>query len=531
MQAFAQLIAQIDASSGTNAKVAALLDYLHQSSDDDKLWCIALLSGKRPPRPVRSSLLRELAAQVSGIPLWLVEESYHVVGDLAETAALLTPTNEEQSELSLSELMQELGALRKMDDEAAGAYIRATWQKLSRYERFVFNKLITGGFRIGVSQRLMVRALARYLDEDPNTIAHRLMGAWSPGDVQFEDLLRNPRPNENLSRPYPFYLAYPLEEAPDQLGELGQWQVEYKWDGIRGQLICRKGKLYLWSRGEELVTERYPELGELDGSAWPDVVIDGEILAYKEGKPLPFGLLQKRIGRKKPGKKVQEEVPVVLKAYDLLEWHGEDIRHKALRERRKKLEILVDQVNSSNILLSPKLEVETWEQAAALRTECRALAAEGLMIKHLDGEYKTGRKRGEWWKWKVDPMSIDAVLIYAMRGHGRRANLFSDYTFAVWKASELVPIAKAYSGLSDKEMAEVDRFVKRNTIERFGPVRSVQPELVFELGFEGIAESKRHKSGIALRFPRMLRWRKDKAAAEANSLEDVKAFLRAQART
>lgn len=525
MKAFGELIMALDATTKTNDKVDSMVAFLNASTDADKLWFVALLSGKRPKRPVKTSFLREWAAEVSGIPLWLLEESYHVVGDLAETVALILPQQTTTSSKTLDERMHDLLKLKEMEEAQVKAYILSAWAEMNKTELFVFNKLITGGFRIGVSQKLIVRALAKHLSEEENLIAHRLMGNWQPQNTSFEQLLVVPDEKENLSRPYPFYLAYPLEAEPQSLGKVEEWQIEYKWDGIRGQLIFRDGEIFVWSRGEELVTERFPELEKLKELLPTDCVIDGEIMGYKDGFPLTFNHLQTRIGRKKVSKKIMEDSPVVLIAYDLLEKDGQDLRETSLEERRKLLEEIAKEAAADTLLISEKIEPKTWEAAAELRSTSREVLAEGLMLKRKNSTYKVGRKRGDWYKWKVDPMSIDAVMIYAMRGHGRRANLYSDYTFAVWKGEELVPFAKAYSGLTDKEMQSVDQFVKRNTIERFGPVRSVKPELVFEIGFEGIAPSTRHKSGIALRFPRILRRRLDKKPEEANTLEDLKGIL------
>lgn len=525
MKDFGELILALDATTKTNDKVTAMVSFLDSSDDADKLWFVALLSGKRPKRPVKTSLLREWSAEVSGIPLWLLEESYHVVGDLAETVALILPDTSETSEITLDERMQDLLNLRSLEEEEVKAYIISAWAEMNKTERFVFNKLITGGFRIGVSQKLIVRALSRHLEEEENLIAHRLMGDWKPSETTFQKLLVEPDDNENLSRPYPFYLAYPLEEEAENLGDVKDWQIEYKWDGIRGQLILRNGEIFVWSRGEELVTERFPELEKLKDFLPSDCVIDGEIMAFKDGTPLTFNHLQTRIGRKKVSKKILEESPVVMIAYDLLEKDGKDLRETSMENRREMLEEVVKKAKADTLLISEKIEPQSWKEAAEIREKSREVLSEGLMLKRKDSTYKVGRKRGDWWKWKVDPMSIDAVMIYAMRGHGRRANLYSDYTFAVWKGDELVPFAKAYSGLTDKEMQSVDQFVKKNTIERFGPVRSVKPELVFEIGFEGIAPSTRHKSGIALRFPRILRRRLDKKPEEANTLEDLKGIL------
>ncbi len=525
MKQFSDLISKLDATTKTNEKLAAMVEYLNSASDSDKLWCVALLTGKRPKRPVKTALLRQWAAELVNLPLWLLEESYFVVGDLAETVSLILPKPTATNNKSLTERMEELSMLRDLEEAEVRQHIVDAWMEMQSNERFVFNKLITGGFRIGVSQKLMVRALAKHLNEDENNVAHRLMGNWKAAETRFYDLLVSPEGNEKLSRPYPFYLAYPLERSPEILGDAADWQIEYKWDGIRGQLIKREGEVYIWSRGEELVTDQFPELIALGKALKKDCVIDGEVLAYKNGAPLPFTFLQKRLGRKRVGKAILNTAPVKLIAYDLLELEGKDLREEPMAKRSEELHKLVTQTGQDGLLLSKPLDVNSWDRAAEMRELSRENFAEGLMLKRKTSTYKVGRKRGDWWKWKVDPLSIDAVLIYAMRGHGRRANLYTDYTFAVWDGPDLVPFAKAYSGLTDKEINQVDKFVKKNTIDRFGPVRSVKANLVFEIGFEGIAPSTRHKSGIALRFPRILRWRVDKKPEEANTLDDLKAIL------
>ncbi|MCA1763296.1 MAG: ATP-dependent DNA ligase [Flavobacteriales bacterium] len=525
MKKFARLISALDSTTKTNAKLEALVNYLDEGSDRDKIWCVALLTGKRPKRPVKTALLRTWAAEEANLPLWLFEESYYIVGDLAETVALILPPSGQNDSKSLHERMMQLKSLHQKDEKEVRHEITRAWKEMSKVERFVFNKLITGGFRIGVSQKLMVRALSKHTGIEEAKLSHRLMGNWVPAETHFSELILESSSTENLSRPYPFYLAYPLESDPEELGSPEKWQIEFKWDGIRGQVIKRDGKVYIWSRGEELVTDRFPELVEMGQTLDRDAVLDGEIIAYKDGAPLTFNHLQTRIGRKRITKKILENSPVKLIAYDLLEYEGSDIRQEPMEKRRIFLEQLINSNPHDALILSECIKEKSWSGVAKIRGKSRSLMAEGLMLKRKSSEYKVGRKRGDWWKWKVDPMAIDAVLIYAMRGHGRRANLYSDYTFAVWDKGELIPFAKAYSGLTDKEIKEVDRFVKQNILEKFGPVRSVEPHLVFEIGFEGIAPSTRHKSGIALRFPRMLRWRKDKSPQEANTLEHLQSML------
>jgi len=526
MREFAALFKTIDQTTKSSAKVAALVEYFRKASDPDKVWTIALFSHRRPKRTITTSYLRQWSAERSNIPLWLFEESYHIVGDLAETIALLLPAPEQRSEYSLDHWIRYNTALRDVTEEEKKAAIIAAWNQLDSDERFLYNKLITGGFRIGVSQKSVIKALAIVTQQEESVITHRLMGAWDPFTITYDQLVNEADGKEDLSRPYPFYLAYAVEKDVASLGEPRDWQAERKWDGIRGQLILRDGEIYLWSRGEELVTDKFPELLPLAKSSVGNVVIDGEILPYKDGLPLPFALLQTRIGRKTVAKKHLQTAPVHLMAYDLLEYDGEDIRHEPMRQRRKLLEEVVQKVNNERLLLSPIVLFDSWQQLADERDASREYRAEGIMLKKVDSPYLSGRKKGDWWKWKVDPMTVDAVLLYAQRGHGRRANLYTDFTFAVWSGEALVPFAKAYSGLTDAEFKEITKWVKKNTRERFGPVCSVQPELVFELAFEGIADSSRHKSGIAVRFPRMKRWRHDKPANEADTLDYLKAFLK-----
>lgn len=529
MKHFTDLFLALDQTTKTTVKTQSLVDFFKLASDPDKVWAIALFSHRRPRRTVATSLLRQWAAEKADIPLWLFEETYHVVGDLAETIAKVLPSARTNSaDKDLSAWIKYIMDLKDQDEETKKEQITTAWESLTADERFLFNKLITGGFRVGVSQKLVTKSLAKYLNRDENKIAHRLMGNWDPATMSFQDLMLNENPNDDLSRPYPFYLAYALEGQPEDLGDPKEWVAEWKWDGIRGQLIRRQGQLFLWSRGEELVTDKYPELATLAEAICPDFVIDGEILGFADGMPLPFQSLQKRIGRKTVSKKLMKEVPVIIMCYDLLELDGVDLREQTYEERRKKLEDLIESLPLFHHILnmSSPQSFSAWSELSRLRDTARDRSTEGFMLKRKNAPYKIGRKKGDWWKWKVDPMTIDAVMIYAMRGHGRRANLYTDFTFAVWDGDQMVSFTKAYSGLTDAEFKEVTNFVQKNTIERFGPVRSVKPELVFELAFEGINESKRHKSGIALRFPRIKRWRRDKPAKEADTLETLKQLLR-----
>lgn len=532
MKHFAELIKTLDSSNKTNVKVDALTQYFITASDSDKVWTIAILSHRRPPRPVNTTLLRLWAAELAQIPLWLFEESYHIVGDLAETIALIIPDSKEHSDKSLTEFVEEMIALKQKTDSEKKEYLTANWLQLNYYERFVFTKLITGSFRIGVSQKLMTRALGRATGVNEDVLAYRLMGAWNPARISFQNLVADEKEADNFSRPYPFYLAHALESAPQELGNVTDWSAEHKWDGIRSQTIFRDDKIFVWSRGEELVTDKYPELGSLTKIIPNGTVIDGEILPWINNGVGTFNDLQTRIGRKNITQALLKKTPVIIRVYDLLEWQGKDIRNLPYIERRKVLEQLYSEIKNPKLplQLSERIQFDNWEQANYEKSNARNLHSEGLMFKRNDSVYGVGRKKGDWWKWKLDPFSIDAVLTYAMRGSGRRANLFTDYTFALWHTNnegekELVTFAKAYSGLTDAEFRMVDDYIKKNTLERFGPVRSVTPKLVFEIGFEGISFSARHKSGVSTRFPRILRWRHDKSIEEANSIEDLKDMI------
>jgi DNA ligase 1 len=530
MKAFADLVSLLGSSTKTNAKQEALVHYFSVADSKDKVWVIALFSGRRPKRAVNSTQLATYCIEVANLPFWLFEESYHTVGDLAETIALLLPETVKEGDREQAEplhyYIEQLKGIEKESEEVRKAFIIEAWQQMTQSERFVFNKLITGAFRIGVSQKGMVNALAKTVKLDASVIAHRISGNWDPSTITFEELLSEQDVAADYSKPYPFYLAYAIEDnAVDVLGAPQEWQAEWKWDGIRGLIIKRNEELFVWSRGEELMTEKFPEYSSLQQVLPDGIAIDGEIIPCVDQQPLPFALLQTRIGRKNVTKKQLQEAPIAFFAYDLLEYEGEDWRSKPLTERREKLEAIVAATAHPTLIISPVVPFSNWEELARIRASSRELGAEGLMLKRKSSAYGVGRKRGDWWKWKIDPLVIDAVMIYAQKGAGRRSNLYTDYTFAVRDGDKLIPFTKAYSGLTDKEFAQVDNFVKRNSLEKFGPVRTVKPELVFEIAFEGIAASNRHKSGVALRFPRISRWRQDKPVSEINTLDDLKGML------
>ena len=531
MKQFARLYSAIDSTTSTNRKVDAMVEYFASAAPADAAWAVYFLSGERPKRLIPVRRIATWAMEESNVPEWLFEESYHAVGDLGETIALLLPHSEAGSDRPLHEWVEQiLLPLAKQSEVEQHAAVLDAWRELAGTERFIWNKLITGSFRVGVSLQLVVRAIARVSNIDEAVISHRLSGHWTPTAASFTALVAADSGDADLSRPYPFYLAYALEGELESLGEAHEWQAEWKWDGIRAQLIRREGVTYIWSRGGELVTERFPELAAAADFLPDGTVLDGEIMPWKYEAALPFAQLQRRIGRKTLGPKILADVPVVLIAYDLLELNGRDVRTEPLSVRRSELARIIETAwpaPTSPLRLSPTIQLAIWDDARAAHANSRDQRAEGLMLKRLASDYGVGRRKGNWWKWKVQPFSIDAVMVYAQAGHGKRALLHTDYTFAVRDGDAFVPFAKAYSGLTDAEIRTLDVWIRRHTLEKFGPVRHVEPVQVFELAFEGIQHSPRHKSGVAVRFPRIARWRTDKTASEADTIDTLRAILEA----
>jgi len=602
---FARLFERIDQTTSTNAKVDAMVEYFESTPPEDAAWAVFFLTGRRLKRLIPGPAIRDWVLAATGFEHWVLDECYAVVGDGAETAALLLdqvqprPIARGLSDASRSDrdldtdnpnlatwVNDRILPLKQLNPATQQSLVTGWLLSLDRWQRFILLKLLTGELRLGVSQTLVVRALAQAAKLPVTTIAARLMGEWQPTADWFASLMTHGETADDRSRPYPFYLASPLEDEISTLGSPADWVIEWKWDGIRAQLIKRAGGLHLWSRGEELITHRFPEIAAAATRLPDGTVLDGEVLAFRDDRPLPFSALQQRIGRQKLVAQMVQAVPVVFMTYDVLELEGRDVRAEPLSWRRAELEKLVGskfegskvegsefegsdleaskfetaperrtgnlehrtgnleprtgnleprtgnlEPRTSNLepgvlRISAHVEVASWQELSELRTESRARGVEGFMLKRVDSPYGVGRKRGDWWKWKIDPYTIDAVLIYAQPGSGKRASLLTDYTFGVWENGELVPIAKAYSGLSNQEIAELDKWIRRHTHERFGPVRHVEPVHVFELGFEAIAPSSRHKSGVAVRFPRMLRWRKDKLPGDADTLENVRKLLK-----
>ncbi len=533
MEAFTRLFVALDQTNRTSEKVDILSDYFATIDDADGIWTVALLSGHRIRRPVSPTHLRLWIAEISQLPQWLVDTCYDRVGDLAETLALLHPTPPqthlpEAPRSSLAQWIEDrVLPLRNAPADRQREIVVQAWQELSSEARFLYNKLLTGAFRVGVQKKTVINALARAHRQDPRAIAQSLTGDWYPNPSLYQKIRYADRNSSHSLNPFPFCLAHPLGEEEkskpgEKLGDLRDWLIEWKWDGIRAQLVRRWDGLALWSRGEEMLNESFPEILELASRLPHGTVLDGEILAWKEDLPLPFGDLQKRLGRKKVGKKILQDYPCRFLAYDLLESDGRPLVDAPTEHRRSLLEQLS---SSTGLPISPLLPVESWEAVRQNLEQSRARRVEGFMLKHRLAPYHAGRVKGGWWKWKVDPLSVDALLLYAQAGHGRRAGLYTDYTLAVRHEDQWVPFAKAYSGLDDKEIRRVDAWVRRHTTDRFGPVRAVEPGLVFEIGFEAIRSSSRHKCGLAVRFPRILRWREDLGPDDVDTLEDLRSFL------
>lgn len=526
---FAALYNSLDSTTKTNEKIAAMADYFAAAPPADAAWATYFLAGNKLRRLVPSKLLRMWAAEEAGIASWLFDESYHAVGDLAETLSLIVPPGQTSDDLSLTEWVEHrLLPLRGLEEENLRSNVIDIWRHTPTDMRFVIMKLITGAFRVGVSKRLVTRAIAQQSNVTADVVSHRLMGDWKPTAEFFHRLVDPDTQDTQASQPYPFCLAHPIDIqlGPKPLGNASDFVAEWKWDGIRGQVIRRQQQSFIWSRGEELMENRWPEIESAAANLPDGTVLDGEILAsLPNGQVLPFAQLQRRIGRKTVGKKLLTEVPVVFHAFDLLEHQGDDIRALPFQQRRQRLEELLSGIEHQHLKITDLLAGEAWADWAATREQSRQNNAEGLMLKRKDSVYDVGRVKGTWWKWKVAPYTIDAVLIYAQKGHGRRASLFTDYTFALWDGDALVPFAKAYSGLDDQEIRQVDQFVRKNTQDTFGPVRSVKAQLVMELAFEGLQRSTRHKSGVATRFPRILRWRHDKQPQDANQLSELLELL------
>lgn len=521
MERLKKLFTEVDETTSTNRKVDSLVHYFQEAPPEDACWALNLISGNKVPTKVNRTFLQDAFCEWRGIPIWLFKESYYHVGDLSETMALLRgPVDKIIRPPALGDFITtELLTLKNLSDEEKKLRLRNWWQSYDETTLFLIHKCFSGSLRFGISKNLIIQALAKVAGVDKETMSFRLMGDYIPTPQYFKSLLVPDVTIERVSKPYPYFLASPVEKAEEVFSDWKDWCVEWKWDGIRCQLVKRHGEIFLWSRGEELINDSFPDILK-QAELIPDgTVVDGELLPFKEGKVMAFGDLQTRLNRKKITKKDLETTPVTIMVYDILEWEGIDIRERPLRERKSLLDAL------SVFPKSEIIQVKSIDEASQLRIESRVRGVEGFMLKKWTSPYQSGRKRGDWWKWKIDPLTIDCVLLYAQSGSGRRSNLYTDYTLAVWNDKELIPVTKAYSGLTDEELVEMDRWIKKHTVEKFGPVRSVEPHHVFEIAFEGIQESKRHKAGVALRFPRIHRWRKDKKPEEADTLENVKKLL------
>lgn len=527
MKNFTELYRRLDETTDINEKIHAFVSYLSSANSEDSIWAIYFLTGRKPKQIIPIRRLKEWCIELAKISEWLFGESYGVVGDLAETITLLYPRVSNSSNKPLHYWIEEkLFLLKNKREDVQKEEIISVWDEMDHNERFIWNKLITGGFRVNISAKTSIKAISIFSGISEPLISYRLMGDWKPTAEFFYHIISYDSEEADLCKPYPFCLSCQFDDKVENLGNVKDWQAEWKWNGIRSQMIKRKGKFFTWSRGEEMLNEKFPEIDDLKFLIPDGTVFDGEIIAWKNGKPIPFGELQKRISRKNVTKKILNEIPAVIIVYDLLELNGKDIREEPLVKRRSKLSELVNKVSDKRLILSPKIEVYSWDELKEKRAESRNRSVEGLMLKKTNSPYLPGRIKGTWWKWKIDPLIVDAVLIYAQHGNGKWANLYTDYTFGVWNEGELIPISKIHSGLTDEEINKVDLFVRENTVEKFGPVCIVKPELVFELALDGIIKSARHKSGFAVKLSRIVQWQHYKAVKDADKLETIKNMIK-----
>ena len=554
MKRFSRLVIELAETRRTSAKVALLENYLREAPAADVAHVLGFLVGRRRPRRLPTRRLREWLAESIELPEWLVAACHEHVGDLAETLAILAEDIEDRADAgvaddgpSLDEVMQQYVLTPDLQAErTAQPRIIEAWRRFDRDERFVLHKLLGGGFRMGVGRALVIEALARVAEVDPAVMAHRLAGDPRLDAARVTRLLSGVDDTDDAARPYPLALATPIEMAPSAggvandpaaitaaLGDVSDWQIEPKWDGIRGQLVRRGSTIALWSRHDEPIDRSFPEIVGSAAGLSHDVVLDGEVIAVEDAAPRPFAELQRRLGTTRVEPMLFGGTPVAFIAFDLLELDGVDLRSEALEQRRHRLETLLrDRDPLDPIRLGPIVEVHSWSTAAEVRAESRRRRIEGLVVKRRSSPYRGGRVRGDWWKWKIDPFTADLVMTAARLGHGRRAGLYTDYTLAAWTGHDtpddprrLVTVASAYSGLEDREISTLDAWIRRSTVGRRGPVRLVEPTVVMEVAFEAVRESDRHRGGIALRFPRIVRIRADKRAEEADEVGTIAALV------
>ncbi len=524
MKAFAELLDRLIYTPARNGKLALMSRYFREVPDPDRGWALASLTGALSIASAKAAMIRGLIASRTDPDLFAL--SYDYVGDLAETCALLWPEPPDAAAAATPPRLGEVvETLRKAGRIETPALVARWLDRLDATGRWTLLKLITGGLRVGVSARLAKTALAEGFGKPLAEIEE----LWPALAAPYADLFawlenRAPRPDpEATPRFRPFMLSHALDD-PGDLGDAA-WQVEWKWDGTRVQLVAQHGRKILFSRAGEDISAAFPDL--LAGIAVHGV-IDGELLVGTPGRePEPFNRLQQRLNRKSAAAKLMADHPAFLRAYDLLFDGTEDIRELPLDRRRARLEAVVAAHRGERLDLSETLAMSGADELGRLQAQARALGREGLMLKRRDSRYEAGRVKGLWYKWKRDPLSADAVLMYAQRGHGKRSSFYSDYTFGVWRADELVPVGKAYFGFTDEELLLLDRWVREHTVQRFGPVREVAKELVLEVAFDSIHPSTRHKSGLAMRFPRVARIRWDKPAAEADRIETLLALVEA----
>ena len=528
MRAFAELLSRLSFTASRNAKLTLVRDFLRTQPDPERGWALAALTGDLVFDAAKPAMIRK-AVEARMDPV-LFAWSYDYVGDLAETVALAWPARPGANrEPDLSEVVD---ALRSASRTEVPRLLEQWLDALDADGRWAVLKLMTGGLRVGLSARLAKQALADLGPVPVSDIEELWHGQAAPYDDLFAWLEgRSERPAaDHPGRFRPVMLAQAIDEAVDfEKLDPEAYAAEWKWDGIRVQAISEDGVRRLFSRTGDDIAKAFPDVVEaLDFEG----VLDGELLVIRDGRVAPFGELQQRLNRKSVDVQLTAEFPAGIRAYDILADGANDVRHLPFAGRRGRLEAFVGRLKSTRIDLSPLQPFASWDELAALRASPPPgdpQAAEGLMLKRWDSIYEAGRPKGPWFKWKRDPHLVDAVLMYAQRGHGKRSSYYSDYTFGVWDDGKLTPVGKAYFGFTDEELKQLDKFVRDNTVERFGPVRSVRADrdfgLVLEVAFEGLQRSTRHKSGVAMRFPRISRIRWDKPAREADEIATLRRML------
>lgn len=525
MKAFAELIFNLRKWDTENNQIRYIKEYFSISDDRDCIWAIYILLGKKIKNEFRSKQqLKKWACEYAEIPDWLFDESYSFTGDLTETISLILPGKEADSGRTLTEWMHYMESFCKSDDQGNKKKVVDAWKELDHTETYVFNKLIPGNFKSGVDEKVIIKALSKFLNIESNVISNRIKSNWHPDLISFYELFSKFNPDDIISKPYPFIPEEVFESEPGVLGSAADWLAEQKFKGIRCQLIFRKGKIFLWTDNGELINDKFPEFEFIKKYLPDDSVFTGSIICINNGMKSQHNYLQARLRRKNISSKSLKESPVIFMMNDLLEYEGTDMRNKFLIERKELIKCNKFMISKNNLIkYSENIKFENWEELRTIRRKSSDTISGGIILKKKNSLFLSDINE-KYLICKPEPLSADAVLMYALKGE--RTDLFSEFTLGVWDKGKLVSIAKINSGLSEEEIREVSEFVNNNTLEKFGPVRTVRPELVFNISFESISFSVRHKSGVVLQSPEISKWIRGKNIFDASSLENLKKFIK-----